>query len=66
MNPSLNINLVSMVSPQKGTTPQRNTRKSGLWGMESTSVIQQKGLPKDCSVHIKGDSLVSQKGGEAP
>ena len=28
--------------------------------MESTSVIQQKGLPKDAMVH-KGDSLVSQK-----
>ena len=32
--------------------------------MESTSVIQQKGLPKDDLVHIKGDSLVSQKWGE--
>ena len=27
----------------------------------NTSVIQQKGLPKDYFVHIKGDSLVSQK-----
>ena len=33
---------------------------SGLWGM-TTSVIQQKGLPKDYFLHIQGDSLVSQK-----
>ena len=33
--------------------------------MESTSVIQ-KGLPKDYFLHIKGDSLVSQKWGETP
>ena len=37
---------------------------TGLWGMESTSVIQ-KGLPKDDFLH-KGDSLVSQKWGETP
>ena len=30
----------------------------------TTSVIQQKGLPKDYVLHIKGDSLVSQKWGE--
>ena len=35
--------------------------KAGLWGM-TTSVIQQKGPnPKDSFLHIKGDSLVSQK-----
>ena len=37
----------------------------GLWGM-TTSMIQQKGLPKDYFVHIKRDSLVSQKWGETP
>ena len=31
-----------------------------------TTVIQQKGLPKDYFLHIKGDSLVSQKWGETP
>ena len=30
----------------------------------TTSVMQQKGLPKDYFLHIKGDSLVSQKWGE--
>ena len=40
--------------------------KAGLWGMESTSVIQQKGLPKDYFDTRKGDSLVSQKWGETP
>ena len=34
--------------------------------MEPTSVIQQKGLPKDYFVHIRGDALVSQKWGETP
>ena len=34
--------------------------------MDSTSVIQQKGLPKDSFVLIKEDSLVSQKWGETP
>ena len=38
---------------------------SGLWGM-TTSVIQQKGLPKDYFENRKGDSLVSQKWGETP
>ena len=33
--------------------------------MESTSV-QQKGLPKDDLVHVKGDALVSQKWLEKP
>ena len=37
----------------------------GLWGM-TTSVIQQKGLPNDYFVLIKGDSLVSQKSGKRP
>ena len=39
--------------------------KTGLWGM-TTSVIQQKGLPKDYFVNRKGDSLVSQKWLEKP
>ena len=39
--------------------------KAGLWGMESTSVIQQKGLPKDYFLHIQGGfPKVSQKWGE--
>ena len=32
----------------------------------TTSVIQQKRLPKDYVVSIKGDFLVSQKWGETP
>ena len=50
------------------TWPQLSFRrpfKTGLWGM-ATSVIQQKGLPKDYVVDIKGDSLVSQKWGDIP
>ena len=35
----------------------------GLWGMEPTSVIQQKGLPKDDAFVIKGDSQMCHRGG---
>ena len=38
---------------------------NGAVGM-TTSVIPQKGLPKDYLVNKKGDSLVSQKWGETP
>ena len=35
-------------------------------GMTTSSVVSQKGLPKDYFLHIKGDSLVSQKWGATP
>ena len=39
--------------------------EAGLWGMESTSP-QTGPNPKAYFVHIKGDSLASQKWGETP
>ena len=43
--------------------PKSFKSTAGLWGM-TTSVLQQKGLPKDYVFHMKGDSLVSQKWGQ--
>ena len=49
--------------PEPGLRPQ--SFQPGLWGM-TTSVIQQKGLPKDYFLHKGGFPQVSQKWLEKP